>query len=222
MSKAAILTLAAALVVGLGSAEAADRKAGQGHARKANELAAAGKCKQAMPEFDAAYRALRDPALLFNRAECLRKLGKNQQALYDYRKFLEQMPAAPNRGTVEARIAALDPGSAPPARHAEQVPLREAAPPAPVAPAEPMLAHAGPVLMPVAAPRPSLQVAALHVPVAPPAPLAPPPAAMVVAEPQPAPQPVADHSWLWMSVAVAVVAAAAGGSLYVASRPRNP
>jgi tetratricopeptide (TPR) repeat protein len=225
------IVLLVMMMLGLGSAQAADRKAGQGHARKANALAAAGKCKQAIPEFNAAYRLLGDPALLFNRAECLRKVGRPQQALYDYRKFLAEMPSAPNRSTVEGRIAVLDPAAAdaPRAKHAVEI--------SPVAaPASPITAPASPVAAPVAeAPRAgvqtaSLQSASLRVPVASvtAAPLAmlPPPAPepqpMVVARAQPAEPPSDRSAWVWMSVAVAVVAAAAGGAMFVASRPRTP
>ena len=41
---------------------------GKLHAKKANRLAAAGRCRPAIPEFTRAYLLLRDPALLFNRA----------------------------------------------------------------------------------------------------------------------------------------------------------
>jgi hypothetical protein len=50
---------------------------------------------------------LRDPALLFNRGECHRKLGDNDAALEDYRQFLSDLPKAPNRAAVEKRIAEL-------------------------------------------------------------------------------------------------------------------
>jgi tetratricopeptide (TPR) repeat protein len=77
------------------------------HATKANQLAAKNKCKQAVPWFNRAYRSLKDPTLLFNRAECLRKLGENHDALRDYELFLAEVPEAPNRATVESRIAVL-------------------------------------------------------------------------------------------------------------------
>jgi tetratricopeptide (TPR) repeat protein len=85
--------------------------AGRKHAAKANKLAAQNHCKAAVPEFTKAYRLLKDPALLFNRAECYRKIHKNSQALKDYEKFLVEMPAAPNRATIEERIASLRGGA---------------------------------------------------------------------------------------------------------------
>lgn len=77
------------------------------HAARANRLAAHNKCRSALPEFNRAYSVLKDPTLLFNRAECERKLGMIDNALNDYEKFLIAMPAAPNRASVESRITAL-------------------------------------------------------------------------------------------------------------------
>jgi tetratricopeptide (TPR) repeat protein len=85
--------------------------AGRKHAAKANQLAAQNRCKAAVAEFTKAYRLLKDPALLFNRAECYRKIGKDRQAVRDYERFLAEMPHAPNQSTVEARIASLRGGA---------------------------------------------------------------------------------------------------------------
>lgn len=81
--------------------------AGRRHAAKANRLSARNKCKQAIPEFSKAYRLLHDATLLFNRAECYRRLGKSPEAIQDYEGFLAGAPGAPNRAAVEARIASL-------------------------------------------------------------------------------------------------------------------
>jgi tetratricopeptide (TPR) repeat protein len=143
------VVVALALTASVAGVQAAGRfgetrmEEGRRHAQKANRLSAAGKCKQAVLEFSAAYRILGDPALLFNRAECLRKLGQTRRALGDYRRFLVELPNAPNRRAVELRIAALEgrpppplPVEAPRAAIAKQVPP-PAASPAPVAVAEP-------------------------------------------------------------------------------------
>jgi len=87
----------------LADSEAVARK----HATRANKLAAQNKCRRALPEFNRAYETLKDPILLFNRAECQRKLGNAQEALKDYEQFLSDMPTAPNRASVEAHIATL-------------------------------------------------------------------------------------------------------------------
>jgi hypothetical protein len=104
--------LAVAVVLGgdllAASAAGADSEAAaRKHAAKANQLAAKNKCKLALPWFNRAYQTLKDPTLLFNRAECERKLGENGDAIRDYELFLTEMPTAPNRAVVEARIAGL-------------------------------------------------------------------------------------------------------------------
>ena len=45
--------------------------------------------------------------MLFNRAECYRRIGEDEKAVADYRAFLEAVPAAPNRAQIEAKIATL-------------------------------------------------------------------------------------------------------------------
>src|SRR4051812_3166523 len=95
--------------VGIGVAHAANAEAeGRKHARKANHLADINKCKAAIPEYSKAIRLLKDPTLLFNRAECYRRTGEASKAVADYRKFLVELPGAPNRAQVETQIAALD------------------------------------------------------------------------------------------------------------------
>ena len=47
------------------------------HLKKANELAEQGKCAAAVREYTAAYQKLHDPIVLFNRAECYRRLGES-------------------------------------------------------------------------------------------------------------------------------------------------
>jgi hypothetical protein len=80
---------------------------GRRHAQRASHLAAQGKCRQAIAEYDKAIPVMRDPALLFNRGECHRRLGNAEAALRDYDQFLKALPAAPNRAEVESRIAEL-------------------------------------------------------------------------------------------------------------------
>jgi tetratricopeptide (TPR) repeat protein len=131
--------------------------------KRANELASEGRCAEAVKDYTRAYEKLQDPIVLFNRAECYRKLGENAKAAEDYRGFLKGFPAAPNRVDVEAKIAAMEKPAAPPKPIASR-------PPAPTPPAPPVAATppAPPRTPPVAA--------------TPPAPAPPPPA--------PAPTPV--------------------------------
>lgn len=93
-------------------ARADDASEARRHAQRATSLAASGKCRQAVIEFDKALAILRDPALLFNRAECHRKLGDAGAAVDDYKQFLSDLPRAPNRVEVEKRIADLQSESA--------------------------------------------------------------------------------------------------------------
>ena len=120
---------------------------GRRHARKANQLADVNKCKAAIPEYTKALRLLKDPTLLFNRAECFRRTGDSAKAVADYRKFLVQLPGAPNRGQVESQIAALNKKSAPAAA------AKPSAKPSIVASAKPpSAASAKPSIVPSAKP----------------------------------------------------------------------
>jgi len=82
--------------------------AGRLHLKKANAFASQNKCHHALPEYTKAYAKLHDPVVLFNRAECYRRLGDDARAAADYRAFLKGVPDAPNREDIEARIASLE------------------------------------------------------------------------------------------------------------------
>ncbi|HVR63139.1 MAG TPA: tetratricopeptide repeat protein [Polyangia bacterium] len=114
------------------------------HSRRAATLAGANNCKAAVPEYTKAIKLLKDPVLLFNRAECYRTLGNRAAALTDYRRFLAELPNAPNRAEVEANIAALEPPPARPAAPAAPVP----APPAVATVVAPRDSTAMPMPMP--------------------------------------------------------------------------
>lgn len=106
--RAWVVLLGALFVLGAGTSAHAQSKAeGRAAAQKAGTLAAEGRCAAALPLYDKAHRILRDPAILFNRAECLLKVGRAEDALRDYRRFLDELPAAPNRALVEERIATV-------------------------------------------------------------------------------------------------------------------
>jgi hypothetical protein len=178
---------------------------GRHHLEKANALAGDGKCAAAVKEYTAAYEKLHDPTVLFNRAECYRRLGDNAAAAADYRGFLEGFPAAPNRVEIEARIATLEKPAAPPAARATRAPAPPpvARAPAPAAPA------------PVAAPMPFLP---------------PPPTeggdakALVEASRPPAEdashaEAHGSHWWIWATLAVVAVGGGVAGYLYF--RPKD-
>jgi hypothetical protein len=112
----AALALGTCAVIGAaaGPAQARDPVAeGRTHLRKANALAGNDHCEAAIREYSLAFERLHDPVVLFNRAECYRRIGEDASAAADYRAFLEAVPAAPNRAAIEAKIAALDLGPAP-------------------------------------------------------------------------------------------------------------
>ena len=125
----AVAALAVATFAVTSDARADDAADARKHAQRASSLAASGKCRQAVAEFDKALAVLRDPALLFNRGECHRKLGDAEAAVDDYKQFLSDLPKAPNRAEVERRIAELSKRSRAPSGGAAAPPV----PPAPVA-----------------------------------------------------------------------------------------
>jgi hypothetical protein len=215
---------------------------GRKHARKANHLADINKCKQAIPEYTKALRLLKDPTLLFNRAECYRRSGEAAKAVADYRKFLVDLPNAPNRAQVETQIAALDKRAAPAATAsaapaagsktapaasskaaagrtgATRPPVTAASPAAPPAREPPATAQVTkPTAPPVAERAPSGTEATRAVP-PPPAPAEPAaPMALVDAQPRPPAAAESDggssHWWIWV-LGAAVIAGGAAGTYF--------
>ena len=155
--------------------------------------------------------------VLFNRAECYRRIGEDEKAVADYHAFLEAVPAAPNRDQIEAKIATLTATlTAPPAApNVKRSPVAGAAPArangrGPERPTAPPPATASPYL---SAERPPLiDDSAL------PAPAAPPPAVTLVQAPPPvaaapAPSEGEGHhgkTWIWLAVGAAVAGGAVG------------
>jgi len=183
------------------AASSKDLSEGRHHLHKANALAADAKCDAAVREYTFAYQKLHDPVVLFNRAECYRRLGQNDAAVADYRAFLDAVPRAPNRAEVEARLAALE-GVPPPV---VTPPPARALPPAPLADEAP------------APSSPSAASPVLPAPAAVPAPEAP-----IVSVARASSEPAAesarhDRLWLWAAIGAAVAGGAVGA--YVALRP---
>jgi tetratricopeptide (TPR) repeat protein len=67
-----------------------------------------GEYPRAIAEFKATYNAKPDPLLLYNIAQSYRLAGDANQALFFYKSFLRNMPAATNRKEVEGRIKGLE------------------------------------------------------------------------------------------------------------------
>jgi tetratricopeptide (TPR) repeat protein len=88
--------------------------------------------EQALVEFKEAYRLKSDASLLYNIAQCHRKLGHVDDALTFYKTYLRRAPEAPNREEVERRIQELEaeqPGRKAEARVPEAKPATLPAPP---------------------------------------------------------------------------------------------
>jgi hypothetical protein len=66
---------------------------------------------EALAEYEAAYLAVPDPALLFNIAQCHRKLGHDKEAVAFYKTYLRNAPRAANRADVEKRIQEIEAGN---------------------------------------------------------------------------------------------------------------
>jgi len=191
---------------------------GRYHLRKANGLAGDDRCQAAIHEYTLAYKKLADPVVLFNRAECYRRIGEDEKAVADYRAFLAAVPAASNRAQIEAKISTLTgtPGApvdvrpapiagSPPARPnggSAERPERSTAPPPvhPTPPASPYLSAERP---------PLIEDAPLPAPAA-----SPPPVALVQTAPA-ASAPPGDEghhgtTWIWLAVGAAVAVGAVG------------
>ena len=226
MKIGAVALTATLLFAAAGGARAAPSEhaiaEGRYHLRKANGLAGDDRCQAAIHEYTLAYKKLGDPVVLFNRAECYRRIGEDEKAVADYRAFLNAVPAAPNRAQIEAKIATLTttlmatptaPMDVKPAPIVGPAPTRSngasaergersTAPP-PVRP----LATASPY---EGAERPPLIDDA---PVPAPAAASPPAALVETAPVASAPSEGEGHRgpiWLWVAVGAAVVGAAAG------------
>jgi tetratricopeptide (TPR) repeat protein len=64
---------------------------------------------EALAEYRAAYLSSPDPALLYNIAQCHRRMGHRAEAADYYKKYLRSAPLADNREEVERRIQELEP-----------------------------------------------------------------------------------------------------------------
>ena len=193
----------------------------------------------ALVEFKNAYRLVQDPPLLFNIAQCHRRLGQNAEALDFYRNYLRRAPHSTNRAEVERRIREIErelPVDAKPATGLgtdKTTGPGKGQPPAATAPATPRPVTAPP---PAAKPVTSPPPATSPPPPAMPPPPAPPPAAKPAEPAAPPPgvdlrasaetppaaaesKPIYKKWWFWTGLgvlaigAVAVVAIARRGEI---------
>ncbi len=94
--------------VSAGTAAADDTTAAaRDHYNRGSTLFDLGRFGEAAREFEAAYEAKNDPALLYNLGQAYRADGQYQKALVSYRAFLRKSDNPSRRPEVEARIAEL-------------------------------------------------------------------------------------------------------------------
>lgn len=178
--------------------ESGSSSEGRSHLKRANALAGDGDCAAAIEEYTKAFELLGDPAVLFNRAECYRRTGDTENAVDDYRAFLEKVPKTPSRADIEAKIVALE---------APEPPPRDKSVEEPPPPPPPKVAEA-PAPVPPPAPKPEVK---------------PAPAIVIQRAPtspgEDAGPAGGSRPWVWVALSVLVVGAAAGG--YLLLRPHD-
>lgn len=75
---------------------------------QAREDFVAGRYEQALARFRQAYQLSPRPGLLYNIAQTLDRLRRDEETVAALREYLAAVPDAPNRAEVEARIRVLD------------------------------------------------------------------------------------------------------------------
>lgn len=110
----AAVLLGALLMAWAGPVQAADTEEAKRHFEKAEMAYKLGKYEEAIRGYEEAYRAMPEPAFLFNIAQAHRqqfRLSRKpyhlEKALSLYKNYLREMPKAPNRGTVRKLIDEL-------------------------------------------------------------------------------------------------------------------
>jgi tetratricopeptide (TPR) repeat protein len=168
-------------------ADADDREA-RAHFHRAERAYGSGRVEEALQGYQAAYDARHLPGLLFNIAQCHRRLQQPDRAVFFYERYLEVAAAdTPNRAV--ARRLLDEQRALVRARPVPGVPPSEVEPP-PLPPQPQVALDVGP-------PRTSL--------------LSAPPAA-------PPPAPARRRWWIWAGSAVLVVAAGTTAALLLAKR----
>ncbi len=103
-----IVALICALVLASPLASADDASSARDHYKKGTRLYELNRFAEAAAEYELAYQAKDDPALLFNIGQAYRFDGQNKKALLAYKQYLRKVPDAPNRKDVEEHIASLE------------------------------------------------------------------------------------------------------------------
>jgi hypothetical protein len=211
-----------ALVVAAAPARAEENNEAKVHYQKATAHYAVGEYKEAAAEYELAYKAKQDPALLYNAAQSHRLANENQKALLLYKNIVKLYPtshyAVESKDRIEKLEQAIATTQQPPNQPAAVTTFGSApptgAPPAATPPPPP--ATTAPV-QPLAAPAPA---AAAPVPAAPPPSAAPGAPAGTVTATAPggeAETPIYQKWWFWTAAGVVVVGAVVGIALATSS-----
>lgn len=89
-------------------ARADDTASAREHYERGTKFYDIGRYDEAIREFEAAYEAKSDPAIIYNLAQAHRLAGHNQEALQLYRNYLRYVPHPPNRADIDERIRGLE------------------------------------------------------------------------------------------------------------------
>lgn len=104
----ALAALPASALAGPKAAAADTTAQAKAHFKKGTELYKQARYKDAIAEFEAAYKAKPHGVLFFNIAQCHEKLGDIPNALRSYHEYLRQTPDADDRATVEVAMRNLE------------------------------------------------------------------------------------------------------------------
>jgi tetratricopeptide (TPR) repeat protein len=216
--------LLAVLVAGAAPALADDAADAKTHYQKATAHYAVGEYREAAAEYESAYKAKQDPALLYNAAQSHRLAGDNQKALLLYKNIVKLHPsskyAVESKDRIEKLEQAIATTQSPPNGPAP-VEGSGVMPPPPPPTAAPIATTAGSPVAPGAPVQPIGQPAPGAG--APPAAVAPPspgaPASTLTASPPPeGSTPIYEKWWFWAgagvvvaAVAISVIALSSGG-----------
>jgi hypothetical protein len=103
-----VLALSCAALSRPAAAEPGGRSEAEPHFQRGAQAYALGHFEEAIAAFESAYKLDPAPILLFNIAQANRHLGRKERALFFYRRYLEQAPAAPNRADAQRHVAELE------------------------------------------------------------------------------------------------------------------
>ena len=92
----------------LADAPGSSTAAARAHARQGLALYDLKRFQESFNEFEQAYLIEQDPALLYDMAQCQRKLGNNEEALHFYRTYLRRVPKGPSAVEAEKRAREIE------------------------------------------------------------------------------------------------------------------